>query len=243
MQGSTQSLMSYLSAHIEAWLHLTLSGNSALTLEVLRLLHTAAESSSHVHQAALEAAVLPALLDLLRTLTEGSAGLHVDDTVTSYACDVLDWFLLSARLPHTASVEDFPSPHEIQVVLDPQITALLAAQLALVVGQSESTAVGAAALKCLYRMACMEEDPVPNVPVKQCRSIRQSTTASAQQLHGSVAVEHVGDCRSRCGSSRHDQLSKHDTAVKKGIESLEVGEYHAVSEVSHTACGRYCSVQ
>lgn len=227
MQDSTRTLVTYLSTYIEDWLPLTMSGNSTLTLEVLRLLHTAAETSVLVHQAALEAAVLPALLDLLRTLAEGRTGLHVDDPVTTCACDVLDWFLLSARLPHSASAEASPSTREVHVVLHPALTAQLAAQLTAVVAQSESAAVGAASLKCLYRMACMEDDPVPHVSAKQCGSICQNTSGSAQQ--GNVAAAPVCDVHSKEASSRRDQLSQHETP--QNIGKVEEQQHLSVGEV------------
>lgn len=226
---------------MEDWLQLMMSGNSTLTEEILRLLHTAVESGPRVQQAALEASVLPALLDLLSTLTEGTAGIHVDSTVTVLACDLLDWFLLVAGLAHSVGANRCPEPspaaqlRKVMVYINPKFAAQLTAQLVAVLEQTEGTAVSAAVITCLYRMACMEEDPVPDVSVQQCNRNCQNAVDSAQQLHANASVEHAVQLHSphsRRVNAEECQLLSQDDPVVKADHKHPADEQHcSVSEV------------
>jgi hypothetical protein len=187
-----------MAVHIETWLQLMMCGKSTLTMEILRLLHTAAESSSQVHQAALECAVLPALADLLSDLIQGQEELQVDSAVTTAACDLLDLFLVKAGLERSAasataddSCVNSAQHVDVQVIISRELAAQLSTLLVSVVGLCESCPVTAAAVTCLYHMVCMEDDPVPldtACATKHHISEKQSGESGQQSLGHAAAM-------------------------------------------------------
>lgn len=217
---------------MEEWLQLIMSGNSDLTVEVLKLLHAAAEADPQVQEAALEAAVLPALCDFLTEATQGRIGLHVDSSATAAACDLLDLFLMSAVLQDSTTAEESRSGEShLRVALNRELAASLARQLVAVLEKSESTAVSAACTICLYRLACMEDDPVPDVAEHCCQHSCKTEHSAREVFRSMASAETVGDHERSSGhrSTLQSEVSQHQAAYDTNLQP-----HHSLWHLAHS---------